>query len=285
MIVLDHAGDRDGEPEIVQDREADVHLSPAAVHEDQVRELRKGAELLVKSLLLPLLLLLQPVPEAPCQDFLHAGVVIRPGDALNPELTVVGSLRLSLLVDHHGADIRKARDVRDIVAFHALDPRKVQDSLELLHRADRAALLALQSLLVLGEDQSRVLLCKLDELFLLPLHRDDDGDLALSPDAKVLLQKLPVLDVLREHDGLRDKRGSRVELVHELRQDLRRRLPADVVHIEVLPSDESAVADEEHLHPRVRIGVLLVLCDADDVLVLTGALGHLLALGDLLYGI
>ena len=44
VIVLDHATDRDGEPQTLQDLQGHVYLAPSAVHHDQIREACEAPE-------------------------------------------------------------------------------------------------------------------------------------------------------------------------------------------------------------------------------------------------
>ena len=118
VVILDHTADRNVDSQFFQYGQCNIHLSAAAVHEDQIRELGKAPVLLIHLLLFQFSALFHAVAKPSRQYFPHAGIVIRTGDAFDLELTVIAAFRFSFFVDHHGSYIFKAVDIRDIIGFH-----------------------------------------------------------------------------------------------------------------------------------------------------------------------
>ena len=150
VVILHHAADRDLKPQLLQHLKGYVDLSPSAVHHQQIREFREASQLLRHLLFLKLAALLQAVAEPPCEHLVHAGVVVRPLDRTDPELPVIAPLRLSMLIDHHGAHRLEAVRIGDVEGLHTADIRKAQKSGDLLHSSDGPALLPLDPFLILA---------------------------------------------------------------------------------------------------------------------------------------
>ena len=118
VVILDHTADRNVDSQFFQYGQRNIHLSAAAVHEDQIRELGKATVLLIHLLFFQLSALFHTVAEPSRQYFPHAGIVIRTGDTFDLELTVITAFRFSFFIDHHGSYIFKTVDIRDIIGFH-----------------------------------------------------------------------------------------------------------------------------------------------------------------------
>ena len=117
-VILHHAAHRNIQPQLFHHPQGHIHLSPASVHHDQIREGGKAAQLLIQLFFLQLLLLLQAVGEAPGQHLLQAGVVIGTLHGFDLEFPVITALRLSFFVNYHGANGFKTADIGNIVGFH-----------------------------------------------------------------------------------------------------------------------------------------------------------------------
>ena len=143
-----------------------------------------------------------------------------------------------------------------------------------MNRPDCAAFLPFQPLLILMQKKRCVLRSQLHQPFLLPLLRNQNRNLSFP-----LLGQL--LHRLRNHNFPRDEGSSRIELLQKLRQNLFLCLAADMTHIEVFASHQTSVADKEGLDDRLRIVILLIHGNSDDIPVLAHSLRHLLLLGNL----
>ena len=284
-VILDHPADRDLEAELIQHRGGDIDLAPAAVHQDKIREAGEAPQLRVEILLFHLPLFVHAVLKPAHENFTHAGVVVGAGHRPDAEFPVVAAPGLSVLENDHRADIGKAADIGDVVGLHAPYGRQPQKRGDLLYRADGAPLLAPQALPVLLEDERGVFARELDELLFFPFFRDKKRDPAAAAGAEPLLQKGVVLRLRGQEDLPGHEGRRRVELFDEFGEDRPLGLPGDVGHVVVLAAHELPVPDEKDLHDAVRIRILLLDGDAQDVPVLTDALGHLLLLGHLLHAL
>ncbi len=56
-----------------------------------------------------------------------------------------------------------------------------------------------------------------------------------------------------------------------------------MVHVKMLASDHPSVPDKERLHDRIRVRILIVHRDSEDVFIFANSFGHFLLLRDLLY--
>ena len=118
VVILDHAADRNVNSQFFQYRQRNIHLSAAAVHEDQIRELGKAPVLLIHLLFFQFSTLFHAVAEPSRQYFPHAGIVIWTGDTFDLEFTVIAALGFALFIDYHGAYIFKTVDIGNIIGFH-----------------------------------------------------------------------------------------------------------------------------------------------------------------------
>ena len=143
---------------------------------------------------------------------------------------------------------------------------------------DCAALLPFQPLLVLMQKKRCILRSQLHQPFLLPLLRNQNRNLSFPLLGQPFLNDGLILHRLRNHNFPRDEGRSRIELLQKLRQNLFLRLAADMTHIEVFASHQTAVADKEGLDDCLRIVILLIHGNSDDIPVLAHALRHLLLL-------
>ena len=221
--------------------------------------------------------------EAPRQDLAHAGIVIGSCDRLDPELAVIAPLGLPVFIDDHGSHICKTADIRNIIGFHTSDRRQTQQIGDLFGRPDRAALLPAQTLPVPLQDNQGILPRKLHQLLFLPFFRDKKRDLTAPAGTQPVLQQLMVLRLHRKENLLGNKRSRRIKLLDKLRQDLALRLSSDMHHVMVLTPHKLSFADKKDLDNSVRVRVLLLHSDSQNIPVLSNALGHLLLLRDLLH--
>ena len=153
VVILDHAADRDVQAQLLQDLGRDVDLSASAVHEDEIGKTCKAAQFHIEVLFLHLLLLLQPVAEAPGQDLVHAGIIIGAGNRFDAEFAVVTALGFAVFIDHHGSDIGKSADVGNIVGFHTADRSQSQQIRDLFRGSYGASLFTAQTFAVLLKDK------------------------------------------------------------------------------------------------------------------------------------
>ena len=170
VIILDHARDGNGKAEFSEDVQGDVHLPAAAVHEDKVREAREFRELLITAGF-PLFL---PADESARQNFVHAGIIIRPGHGFDRKFAIITPFWLSLLEYDHGSDVCKSGYVGNIVGLHPVRRREMEPFRDFLRGADRAAFLPLQPFAVLRKDKLCILLCEGDQFFLLTALRNEE---------------------------------------------------------------------------------------------------------------
>ena len=77
VVILDHTADRNVDFQFFQYGQGNIHLSAAAVHKDQIRELGKAAVLLIHLLFFQFSALFHTMTEPSRQHFPHAGIVIR----------------------------------------------------------------------------------------------------------------------------------------------------------------------------------------------------------------
>ena len=198
VVILDHSADGNGDAKLLKDLKTDVDLSASAVHEDKVRELGKTSVLSVNVPDLKVVTLLYSVKESSGQNLLHARIIIRTCNGLDPELTIITLLGLALFIDNHGTYIGKTTDIGNIVGLHPGQPLDAEQTLNLLDRADGPALLALDPLLVLGENQLCILGRELHELLLLATLGHGDIHTASLSLGQPLLDDVHVLDLIRK---------------------------------------------------------------------------------------
>ena len=223
----------------------------------------------------------QAVGEAPGQHLPHGGVVVRPLDRADLEFAVVAALGPAVLVDHHGAHGFHAAGVGDIEGLDAPDAVQADEPAHLVHGSDGAQLLLLDALLILGEHQSRVSGRQLHQTLLLALLGHHDLHLLPPPFGEPAAD-----DLLVHYRHLKpqlpgDKGGSCVKLLDKAVQNLPIVFRRGRLQMKMVPADQLALPDKEHLHHRV----LLVPGHGNDVPVLPAAAGDLLFLGHLLYAV
>ena len=219
VVILDHAADRDLQSKLFHNAFRDVHLPPASVHHDQVREYGERAHLPVRALLLQLCRLPDPMGKASCQDFLKGSIIVRAFDCLYAELSVVRCPGLSVLEYDHGSYRLDAARIGDIVCLHAADVGKSKQTGYLLHGADRPSFLHADPLSVLFQNDLGIFPGHRDQFLLGPSLRNPDADRFSPSKGHPPLQKFPVVDLRLQHDLGGQHHVPRVELPHEVGQD------------------------------------------------------------------
>ena len=136
-VVLDHAIDWEGKPQLVEYAAGYGGVDAAAVDEQQVW---CGVEAAV---------LIFVMGKAPVEHLVHCGIVVLVLHALELEALVFAFFRLAVLEDHHGGHDVGPGDVGDVVGLHPVQAGQAQ---HLAQQAEGAA----QALLP-GRDALRLL--------------------------------------------------------------------------------------------------------------------------------
>ena len=278
-VVLYHAADTDGKPQLPEHLLCDVHLSLSAVHQQKIRKSGKGA--CKFRLLSSLGKLLKAVRKPPLQHLPHGGVIVGPLDGTDPELSVVAALGPAVLVHHHAAYGFKAVGVGDVIGLHPMQLRKPQEVSQLSHGPDGPKLLPLHLVTVPLQHDPGILHRHFHQLFLLALLGIADMHPAASCPGEPLLDEVTSLDGSLDPDLLRNIRGPGIKLLDEGQEDLRQGVLFIDIQMKALPADEPAVPDEKGLGHRI----LSCGIKTDDVPVVRVHGGDLLPGGDLRDGL
>ena len=256
-----------------QNLQRHVDLALSAVHQDQIRKSGKSAQL---PAFLPLP---KPVGKPPCEHLPHASIVVRAFDAFDLELPVIIALRFSPFVNHHGTHGLESVGIGNIKGLHPADPFESQQPSDLLHRPNCAPFLPLEPFLVLAQNKLRVTHRQLHQLFLGSFFRNPERDLRAPPAGKPLLNQLPVLWLLRQHQLSRNKGSPSVILLDEAVQDAADGFLFGNPQIKMVPADEPASPDKEDLYDRI----LFLRGRRQDIPVLPAGVRDLLLLGHLFH--
>ena len=278
-VILHHAADRDVQTQFPKHLKGYVHLAPAAVHHDQIREPGKAAQPVPLCLPGILLLFFQPMLKPPGEHFFHRRVVVGPLNGFYPELPVIVALGPSILIHHHGAHRFKTADIGNIEGFYPAHAGKSQPFSDLVHGADGPKLLPLDLFLILRQNKKRVFRRQLHQPFLLSLFGNHEFHALAPPFRKPLSHQLHFIKLLLGPDLPGNKRRSRIELLDKASQDLSVLLRRRGGNMEMLSSDQLPVPHKKHLHHRV----LVVPGHGDNIPVFHALAGDLLLLGHLLY--
>ena len=179
-----------------------MHLSEAAVREDQVRHLGE--------------LLIPCMREPSKQNLSHRRVVILSLDRLDLEETVCLLIRAAVRKDHHTAAAVVVSEVTDIIGFDAL--RNIPKR-ELIAEKSQCRLDALLRGAYPQDPPAqrffRICICHLQEPRAIASLRNMDRDLMSGHVADRLLDGVVILEIDRHEDLFRDLRRCRVILHQE----------------------------------------------------------------------
>ena len=216
-----------------------------------------------------------------CEHLLHGRIVIGTLDCLYLEFPVIAAFGLAVLVHHHGSHGFNTAGIGYIICLHPADAANANQFPNLVHGSDGAQFFFLYALLVLGQDQGSVPGSQFHQAFLLPFFRHHDTHLLAPLRGQPLADDILVRQWMLEPQFPGDKRRARIKLLHKAVQDFAFILSRCSRHMEMVPADQLAFADEEHLYHRI----LLIPCHGHNVPVLHAAAGNLLLLGHLLHAV
>ena len=101
VIVLYHSTNRNMKIKAVQNFKSYVYLTFSTIHHKNIREVTETSKFVVFFFHIKLFTFFYSVTESSCKNFSHAGIIVRTLNRLNSKLSIIITLRFSVLINYH----------------------------------------------------------------------------------------------------------------------------------------------------------------------------------------
>ena len=280
IIILHKPHDRNLDIQFPEHFKGDVHLSFSPIHDDEIREDREFSTGVIQLSFLDFSDFTEPSLESPGENLSHGVIIIGSCHGSDLESPVVASFESVLFVDHHGPHGIHALNVGNIKGLDSFRQIVQFEGRCQLTECQAAGFILTEDLLLeLIDGGFGIAFCQSQHVeFVSPLRGVKRN--ALSPSHGEPVHKDLVIHFRSAVDGLRYKGGTAVVAFDEIRQNLLLFFLGEAFEYVVFSSCEFSVSNIEDLNRHI----LLILMDADVVLIIQSSCEHLLFLQGLVDG-